>query len=138
MRLTYKYRLFPSNGQRASLQRTLDACRWLYNKTLETRKNAWEQEQKTVGHYATINLIAQWKAEKPELIGVHSQVLQEVCTRVDLAFKAFLRRVKAGKEKAGYPRFRGYGWYDSFTFPQSGFGLLDHGRVRLSKIGSVR
>ena len=102
------------------------------------RKMAWEQERKTVGRYDTINLLAQWKAEKPELCGVHSQVLQEVCTRVDLAFQAFFRRVKAGEQEVGYPRFRGFGRYDSFTFPQSGFALLDNGKLRLSKIGDVK
>ena len=56
--------------------------------------------------------------------------------RVDLAFKAFFRRVKA-KENPGYPRFRGYDRYDSFTFPQSGFELIAD-RLKLSKIGSVK
>jgi putative transposase len=55
---------------------------------------------------------------------------------VDLAFQGFFRRVKAG-EKPGYPRFRGYGRYDSFTFKQSGFVLQDQG-VLISKIGAVR
>jgi putative transposase len=55
---------------------------------------------------------------------------------VDLAFQGFFRRVKAG-EKPGYPRFRGYGRYDSFTFKQSGFKLLDQG-VLLSKIGILK
>ena len=138
MRLTYRYRLYPTAAQRTSLQKTLEACRWLYNRTLEVRKMAWEQERKTVGRYDTINLLAQWKAEKPELCGVHSQVLQEVCTRVDLAFQAFFRRVKTGEQEVGYPRFRGVGRYDSFTFPQSGFALLDNGKLRLSKIGDVK
>jgi putative transposase len=40
--------------------------------------------------------------------------------RVDLAFQAFFRRVKAG-ETPGYPRFKGKGWYDSITYLQSGF-----------------
>jgi putative transposase len=137
MRIAYKYRLFPTSAQRTSLEQTLEVCRWLYNKTLETRKNAWEQEKKTVNRYETINLIPQWKTERPALTGVHSQVLQEVCTRVDLAFKAFFRRVKAGEEP-GYPRFKGYGRYDSFTYPQSGFSLLANGRLRLSKIGDVK
>ncbi|TAK14860.1 MAG: transposase, partial [Anaerolineae bacterium] len=65
-----------------------------------------------------------------------SQVLQNVQERVDLAFKAFFRRAKAG-EKPGYPRFRGDGRYASFTFKQSGFRLLDTGLL-LSKIGTVR
>ena len=68
--------------------------------------------------------------------GVYSQVLQNVQARVDLAFKAFFRRVKAG-EKPGYPRFRGVGWYDSFTFKQFGFELLGNG-LFLSKIGVVK
>jgi putative transposase len=82
-------------------------------------------------------MILQWKAENPSLIGVHSQVLQEVCTRVDLAFQAFFRRVKAGEEKVGYPRFRGRDRYDSFTFPQSGFKLVGN-QLTLSKIGDVK
>jgi putative transposase len=138
MRLTYKYRLFPTAAQRTSLQKTLEACRWLYNKTLEVRKTSWEQERRTVSRYDTINLLVQWKAEKPELLSVHSQVLQEVCTRVDLAFQAFFRRMKTGEDKVGYPRFRGFGRYDSFTFPQSGFALSDNGWLRLSKIGNVK
>jgi len=44
--------------------------------------------------------------------------------------------VKVG-EKPGYPRFRGYGWYDSFTYKQSGFKLLDN-HLFLSKIGTVK
>jgi putative transposase len=42
---------------------------------------------------------------------------------VDLALKAFFRRVKAG-ENPGYPRFRGRGWYDSFTYPQKDGSLV--------------
>jgi putative transposase len=69
-------------------------------------------------------------------MAVHSQVLQNVQERVDLAFKAFFRRVKAKAEDPGYPRFKGYGHYDSFTFKQHGFSL-DSDRLRLSKIGNV-
>ena len=136
MRLTYKYRLFPTSSQRTSLEQTLETCRWLYNKTLETRKNAWEQEQKSMGRYDTINLILQWKTEKPALNNVYSQVLQDVCTRVDLAFKAFFRRVKSGDKESGYPRFKAYGRYDSFTFPQTGFKLTGD-KLTISKIGNV-
>jgi len=56
--------------------------------------------------------------------------------RVDLAFKAFFQRVKAG-ENPGYPRFKERGRYDSFTYKQSGFNL-DGDRLHLSKIGEVR
>ena len=133
---TYKFRLNPTHHQRTLLNNTLELCRWVYNETLATRKNAWEQEQKSVSCYDTIKMLPGWKKEKPELSQVYSQVLQEVCKRVDLAFSAFFRRVKA-KENPGYPRFRGRGWYDSFTYPQTGFTLCDKG-VLLSKIGGIK
>ena len=53
---------------------------------------------------------------------VGSQVLQEVLERLDKAYKAFFRRIK-GKEKAGFPRFRGRDRYDSFTLKQVGWKL---------------
>ncbi len=135
---TFKYRLKPSKSQRTKLNRTLDLCRWVFNETLATRKNTWEQEKKTLSLYDTNKRLPFWKAEHPELVSVHSQVLQNVQERVDLAFKAFFRRVKAG-EKPGYPRFRGYGRYASFTFKQSGFELLPAGKgLLISKIGAVR
>ena len=135
MRLTYKYRLFPNSAQRTSLESVLELCRWVYNDTLAARKHAYEQEQKSLGLYDTNKLLTEWKANKPELKQVHSQVLQNVQERVDLAFKAFFRRVKAGEEP-GYPRFKGKGLYDSFTFKQSGFKLTGD-KLTLSKIGYV-
>ncbi len=135
---TFKYRLKPSKSQRTQLDRTLELCRWVFNETLATRKNTWEQEKKTLSLYDTNKRLTIWKRDHPELVRVHSQVLQNVQERVDLAFKAFFRRVKAG-EKPGYPRFRGYGRYASFTFKQSGFELLPAGKgLLISKIGAVR
>ena len=133
---TFKYRLRPSKSQRTQLNRTLELCRWVFNATLAVRKNAWEQEKKNLSLYDTNKLLTIWKRYHPELASAHSQVLQNVQARVDLAFQAFFRRVKSG-EKPGYPRFRGYGRYDSFTFKQSGFELLDNG-LRISKMGVMR
>jgi putative transposase len=132
----YKYRIYPTKSQRTKMERTLDLCRWTYNQTLAYQKNAWENEGKSVSKYETHDLLPDWKSDKPELSEVFSQTLQNVQERVDLALKAFFRRVKAG-EKPGYPRFRGRGWYDSFTYPQKGF-KLDSGKLYLSKIGEIK
>lgn len=114
---------------------SLDACRWVYNRTLEIRRDAWQERQTSLSLYDTHNLLAQWKQEYPELTDAYSQCLQNAQSRVDLAFNAFFRRVRAG-EKPGYPRFRNVDRYDSFTYPQSGFRLDD--RLYLSKIGRVK
>ncbi len=135
---TCKYRIYPSKAQITQLESQLELCRFVYNKTLATRKDAWEQRQAALGYYDTAPLLPLWKKEKPALKKVHSQVLQNVQMRVDLAYKAFFRRVKAGEEP-GYPRFKGRGWYDSMCYPQYGNGVaLDGNQLNLSKIGSVK
>ncbi len=137
MRKTFQYRLYPTRQQLKKLEATLEECRWLYNETLAYRKDAWEQRQHYISWYDSKKRIPILKQERPTLSSVHSQVLQNVTERVELAFQAFFRRCKAGKEP-GYPRFKGYGRYDSFTFPQSGFTLTHDNRVCLSKIGSIK
>jgi len=138
MRLTFKFRLKPTSAERRILDKQLELCRYVYNRTLATRKEAYEQRGESLNYYSTAKMLPAWKAEKAELRQVHSQVLQNVQVRVDLAFQAFFHRVKAG-ETPGYPRFRGKGWYDSFTYPQYGNGVkLNGDRLYLSKIGQVR
>jgi putative transposase len=138
MRKAFKYRIYLTNGQRRILEQQLEECRWVYNETLATRKNAWEQEQRTVDWYETKRALPLLKDTRPSLKLVHSQVLQNVTERVELAFKAFFRRVKAGEAEVGYPRFKGKGRYDSITYPQYGNGVrLEGERLILSKVGAV-
>ena len=135
-KMTFRYRLYPTASQKTTMQHTLDECRWLYNYLLEQRKTAWGERKETISMYDQINTFPKLKKERSSLITVHSQVLQNVAMRIDLAFKAFFRRVKLG-EKPGYPRFRGAGWYDSFTYPQGGYSV-NSDSVNLSKIGTVK
>ncbi len=131
----YKFRLYPTKAQVTKLERTLELCRQVYNETLAYRKDRYEQEHISVSNYAMHNLLPVWKKNAPELKEVFSQTLQEVQERVESAFRAFFRRVKNG-ENPGYPRFKGYGWYDSFTYPQMGFKFSGD-KLTLSKIGDV-
>ena len=119
------------------LEAILEECRWLYNHLLEQRKTAYEQTGKGVSLYEQQASFPVLKAERPSLNKVHSQVLQNVAVRIDLAMKAFFRRCKAG-ETPGFPRFRGKDRYDSFTFPQSGFSLTHDERVVVSKVGAIK
>ncbi len=140
MRKTFKYRLYPNKQQRRILAQQLEECRWLYNELLAARRDAWEQRQASVRLYdqqATLPLL---KATRPALAAVQSQVLQNVAVRIDLAFQAFFRRVRAG-EKPGYPRFRGKWHYDSITYPQVPVGCkldTETRRVRLHGVGQVK
>ena len=75
----------------------LEQCRWLYNHLLAQRKTEWEQSHTSLTLYDQHATLPALKKEHPALRQVHSQVLQNVAVRIDLAFKAFFRRVKAGE-----------------------------------------
>lgn len=139
MRKTFKYRIYLTNGQRRILEHQLEECRWLYNKILEIRKYSYEETGISLRLYDTQNMIPDIKDNRSSLKIVHSMVLQNVNVRVDLAFQGFFRRIKAGNEEAGYPRFKGIGRYTSMTFPQYGNGIEVRGNdIILSKVGRVR
>ena len=77
------------------------------------------------------------KEVRPEYCALHSQVLQEMLTRLDHPYQAFFRRGKAG-DQPGYPRFQGAHRYNTFTYKQFGNGAqLDNGFLVLSKIGRI-
>jgi putative transposase len=137
MRKMFQYRIFPTKKQEKLLNETLQECRWLYNHLLEMRQTAYEQEGKSLSCYQQQATYPILKQERPSLNTVHSQVLQNVAVRIDLALKAFFRRCKAG-EKPGFPRFRGADRYDSFTYPQSGFKIDDQGKLYGSAIGHIK
>lgn len=132
----YKYRLYPNREQRKAIDFTIERCRLLYNRLLDERIHAYQDEGKSLNYYDQANTFHERKAAIPSLKHVHSQVLQDVAKRIDKAFQAFFRRMKA-KEKAGFPRFKPASQYDSFTYPQGGYKL--EGRtLKLSKIGNVK
>jgi putative transposase len=137
MRKMLVYRIYPTKKQETRLNETLYECRWLYNHLLEMRKKAYEHEGTSLSCYGQQATYPMLKQERPSLNTVHSQVLQNVAVRIDLAFKAFFRRCKAG-EKPGFPRFRGADRYDSFTFPQSGFQIDEQGKLSASGIGHLK
>jgi putative transposase len=138
MRKMFQYRIFPTKKQLHKLSETLEECRWLYNHLLEKRKETYEQTGKGLTLYQQQATFPILKAERSTLDCVHSQVLQNVAVRVDLAMKAFFRRIREHAQEPGFPRFKGQGRYDSFTFPQSGFSITHDSCVCLSKIGSLK
>ena len=135
MKTAYKFRMYPNRQQEAQLDLNLETCRHLYNLALADRKYSYETEgiSRTYEDQAAMLVV---EKKDGNFTCVFSQVLQDVLRRLDKSFKAFFRRVKNG-EKPGYPRFKGVGWYKSFTYPQVGF-KLDCSKLTLSKIGSIR
>lgn len=133
----YTFRLYPTRKQQERLQWTLERARALYNAALQERRDAYRMAGKSISYYDQANQLPEIKDIREEYNAIHSQVLQDVLRRVDKACKAFFARCKRG-DMPGFPRYKGKGRFDSFTYPQAGFSLTHDSRVCLSKIGSIK
>mgnify|MGYP000117774692 CR=1 FL=1 len=136
MNYNYRYRLYPTDEQREALAWTLDTCRQVYNHFLKRLNDADE----VPSEYAEKNTLPDLKREWTELQNVHSKVLQVVVERL----YDNLRTLSAQKQngyRVGALRWKGAGWYKSFTYSQSGFKFIEtdtrRDRLRLSKIGEI-
>jgi putative transposase len=138
MRRAFKYRLRPTPNQERELCIMLETHRRLYNSCLKERKTAWEQEQRSI----TFNDQRKWYTEHwrehPYYSRLNNNSADQTIKRLDLAFQAFFRRVKAG-EKPGYPRFKGRDRFDSILFGTYPNGLkLIGDRIRVQHVGSIK
>src|SRR6266700_729642 len=134
----YKFRLYPNKITANKLQWVLDRCRELYNAALQERKEAYTYARKSMSYVEQSRSLTEIKAEdRREYQEIGSHVLQNALKRVDLAFQAFFRRIKAG-ETPGYPRFQGRNRYDSFCYPDHAGWKLDNKTLHLTKIGDLK
>ncbi|MGW2612661.1 RNA-guided endonuclease InsQ/TnpB family protein [Streptomyces mirabilis] len=142
----YKFLMRPTQGQQGALAEMLrDHCS-LYNGALQERRDAYRHASKTTVRYGQQSAqLKDLRAFDPECQGRWSFSSQQATLRrLDKAFAAFFRRVKAG-DKPGYPRFRSGKRFDTVDFPKDGDGCrwdsTPHDpvtRVRLQGVGHVK
>src|SRR5260221_1355441 len=107
VRKTFKYKLQPTAEQEGTLGFILRRCRELYNAGLQERRDAWRMRGVSLTAASQSAQLPEIKEVRPEYHDLHSQVLQDVLTRLDRAFQAFFRRVKAGGRRRGIRGSRG-------------------------------
>ncbi|GAB3718174.1 RNA-guided endonuclease InsQ/TnpB family protein [Nocardiopsis oceani] len=143
---SYKFLLRPTNRQVGALTAMLNDHRSLYNAALQERRDAYRHASRTKIKYGDQSgQLKDIRAFDPERQGRWSFSSQQATLRrLDKAFQAFFRRVKAG-QTPGYPRFKGAGHFDTVVFPTDGDGCrwnsADHladTRVQLQGVGHVR
>ncbi|WP_433219707.1 RNA-guided endonuclease InsQ/TnpB family protein [Microtetraspora malaysiensis] len=143
---SYKFVLRPTGKQATTLAQCLEDHRVLYNAALEHRRTAYRKAGVTVRYGDQSGELKHIRSDDPAGQGRWSFSSQQATLRrLDRAFAAFFRRVKAG-QKPGFPRFKGRGWFDTVEWPKDGDGCRwdsqpEHPTatfVRLQGIGHVR
>lgn len=147
--MNFSYRIYPSLEQEARMVSWLEICRGVYNYALSERKDWIKSRKNSVyscsliseyiisadapypGYYEQKRDLTAAKKTLPHLKDVQSQVLQDVLGRLDGAFAA---RKERGH---GFPRFKKFGQYRSFLFPQFKTSPINESKIKLPKLGSM-
>jgi putative transposase len=140
MRRAYKFRLRPTARQHFALRACLNDHRALYNAALEERRVAWRRRRVSVRYQDQSAQLKAIREECPEQARWSFSSQQATLRRLNKAFDAFFRRVRAG-QAPGFPRFRSEHRWDSLEWPKDGDGCRwkpDDRRVYLQGIGNVK
>jgi len=106
MNLTFKYPVYPTKTQQATLLGWLDHLCELQNSARNNRKYAYETEGRFVSRYDQQTLLTAAREKYEDFRAVPQDFQVSVLKRVDEAFDAFRKRCKEGAEKKGYPRYK--------------------------------
>ena len=131
---TFRYRLKPTRHQAKVLGEWLAVSCELYNAALEERRGAWKVAGKSIGLYDQFKSLTEIRAFSSDVASIPVDIAREPLRRVDRAFQAFFRRVKAG-QKPGYPRFRSRDRYNSLAFT---LAKASEEAITVPKLGCVR
>lgn len=135
MNRVYRYRIYPTRRQVEALEGQLGYACELYNAALEQRRDAWRNGRRQVALGEQQHELTEARRDGPEM----NYVCQEmVLQRLNLAFGAFFRRMRAG-EKPGYPRFRAKARFNTLSWrPALGGAAVCDGRLRIQGVGNIK
>ena len=130
MNIAYRFRIYPTEDQRIQLAKTFGCCRFLYNRMLADKIDAYQKNKKM---FRTTP--AMYKKEFPWLKEVDSLALANVQLHLEAAYKKFFR-----EPAAGFPKFkskhRGSASYTT-NLVNGNIKLLNR-RIQLPKLKNVK
>src|SRR5260221_4739399 len=138
----YEFRLYPRKAERAALDLLLEQHREVYNRALEQCKNTHEATGNGQSAINQWSYFRDWRNSFGDLI-LNASSLQHTLRKLDKAFSAFFRRVKAG-ETPGYPRFKGKDRLKSIEYTYGDGVKLDYDEaldrfvLHVQNIGSIK
>lgn len=135
MKIRYTYRIYPTKQQILHLEKVFGCCRYVYNRALSVRKEAWEERKESVSYNKTSALLTSWKRD-PETVWLNEVSCvptQQALRHLQTAFTNFFRKQndypvfkkKRDKQSAEYTQ-RAFKWNSiNKCLTVSGIGKLN-------------
>lgn len=113
----YRYRFYPTPDQVKNLNQTFGCVRYVFNRSLRYRQDAWYERQENVSYLQNSALLTGWKKE-PEYLWlneVSSVPLQQCLRHLQTGYKNFFQG------RAKHPNFKKKDGYQSAEYTTSAF-----------------
>ena len=112
---SYKFKIIPDGEQKELLAKHFGACRFVFNRYLNSRKETYLEEKKSLNYYDNANDLTLLKRDGQFvwLKEINSQSLQSSLRNLDSAYNKFFRK------QTKFPKFKSKYDKQSFTIPQS-------------------
>ena len=94
-----KMRIYPNKEQKAKIDKTIGACRFVYNHMLVRNKKTYERRGEHLSYNEMQNLLPAMKDYLPWLKDADSQALKHSCRQLNTAYDRFF------KKKSDFPKF---------------------------------
>ena len=124
---SYKFRIEPTSEQIVLLSKHFGACRFVFNKFLNERKEKYLNEKTSLNYYDNARTLTDLKKEEDFdwLKEINSQSLQSAIRNLDSAYKNFFNKQNK------FPRFKTKYDKQSFKIPQN--TLINEGKLIIPK-----
>jgi putative transposase len=141
MLVRYRYRLYPSPGQRHALARVFGCARVVYNDVLRLREESYAAGKTITDTEVQRRVITCAKAtpERAWLAEVSSVALVQACRDARRAYRNWFDCLSGQRKgrRVGHPKFRHKRGRQSVRLTRNGFSL--HGRrLTVAKVGVVK
>lgn len=132
-----RVRLYPSDSQKALIDKTIGCARFVYNQTLTDCKQSYEQLKHFPSQNERMKHLVPLKEKHVFLKEVDSKALQQSMRNFNFALDNFFKN----RNHFGFPKFKSkHNLKQSYRTPYDGGNadILDDKHIKLPKLGSVK
>jgi putative transposase len=117
VKVRYRFRFYPTKEQEQKLAQVFGCCRYVYNRALRWRTDAWFERQEKVGYNQSSAELTKWKKDEATkwLNEVSSVPTQQSLRHLNNAFVRFFNK------EGGYPSFKKRRHSQSAEYTNSAF-----------------
>lgn len=131
----YKYRIYPTDEQKAYFAKAFGCVRYAFNFYVCEHERAWKEEKKTLGAYDMSNLLRVENKKLPWLKEADSESLKWTALNVEKGYKSFWEKINS---RPPHERKKGDRPYQSYTTCGALKVYFKQNLIRIPIVGNIR